>query len=89
MNKTTRMQILVKPSKKTFRLYKDEEGRLIAELTSPPTKGKANKELLQKLAKKLECRVNLVRGHASTTKVVEVSLSQDELEEKLNRVFGG
>lgn len=85
MSVVSRVEILVKPSKKKFRLYRDEDGRIIVELTSPPAKGKANKELLQKLTKILGCPVNLIKGQTSTTKLVEVPLTQAEVEARITR----
>ncbi len=87
MTELTKLEILVKPSKKRFHIYKDVDGRIIAELTAPPTKGKANKELIQYLTKKLGCRVNLLKGHASTTKLLAIPLSPTELEKRLQNIM--
>ncbi len=83
---SSRMEVLVKPSKKRFKLYLDDDGRLVVELMSPPTKGKANKELLQNLKKKLGCNVNLVRGQTSTIKLLEFTLSETELKRRINEL---
>jgi uncharacterized protein (TIGR00251 family) len=53
-----------------------EGKKILVGLTSKPEKGKANTELVKKLAKHFglpSSRVNIVSGHRSRDKVVEIA----------------
>jgi len=85
------LDVLAKPGSKVVNISFDPvtEG-LIVSVKSPPTKGKANRELLRILRDFLEqlgcqpTRCTIVRGHASRNKIVLVTnINVAELREKL------
>jgi len=62
----------------TFRrdFVRVEGNRILIGLTSRPEKGKANTELVKKLAKHFgvpSSRVNIISGHKSRDKIVEIT----------------
>ena len=81
-------EIKVTPSsgRSTFQL--DASGKLKAFLKSPPVDGRANKELIELLAKALGCPrfdVSIIAGATSRNKKVKIhlSLTHDDLLRKL------
>ncbi len=75
------IKIKVAPGKKKrgIILEKGREGLPIVALTSHPTKGKANKELLEFLKGVFGKQVEIKRGHSSREKLICVELSEEEL----------
>ena len=56
-------------------LFKIDENRIIIGVFSRPEKGKANLELIKKLAKHLNCpssQIRIISGSKSRRKIVEV-----------------
>ncbi|MFX1533430.1 MAG: DUF167 domain-containing protein, partial [Promethearchaeota archaeon] len=63
----------------------EEDGSLLVHLKSPPSKGKANRELLQFLKNIFGASVTLVAGQTSSIKRIEVDLSLEELKKVLKK----
>ena len=73
-----RVEVTVKLHAKEARV-EEREGGLDVRLTVPPEGGRANEELIELLADHFEVSkhsVEIVRGHASRKKVVDISLWQ-------------
>lgn len=71
----TRLYLLVSPGAKQTQVTQGEDGALRVRVAAPATEGKANRELLAFLARRLEVarwRVLLVQGMGSRHKVVEI-----------------
>jgi uncharacterized protein len=69
------VSVRVKPNSKKPRIERAEDGTLVAYLRSPPVEGKANQELIARLAERFgipKSRVRIKSGLASKTKLVEV-----------------
>ena len=82
----TQLNLKVKPSSNEFLIKEVNPWRnqLNIEVSSPPQKGKANKELIQKLGETLGKEIELVSGERSSTKKILVrNINEDELREKL------
>jgi uncharacterized protein len=64
-----------------------QEGAIRLKLTSPPVEGRANEECLEFLAELLEVKkgqIDIVRGHKSRKKIVQVDgLTRERLETRL------
>jgi uncharacterized protein len=70
------LQIKVKPSSKNPRLERAPGGALTVYLKSPPVEGRANDELVARLAEHFgvpKSRVRIKSGLASRTKLVEIA----------------
>ncbi len=68
-------QVKVKPNSKRQTIEESEDGTLIVHLKSPPVDGKANKELIDLLAKKFnvpKSKIIIKSGLSSKTKVIEI-----------------
>ena len=68
------LQIKVKPNSQQQRIAEKPDGTLTVYLKSPPVDGKANKELIALLAKKLDVPKSQIRiksGLASRSKLIE------------------
>ncbi|MGC9970791.1 MAG: DUF167 domain-containing protein [Bryobacteraceae bacterium] len=69
------VSVRVKPNSKKPRIERAEDGALIAYLKSPPIEGKANQELIARLAERFgvpKSRLRIKSGLASKTKLIEV-----------------
>ncbi len=82
-----RFEVHARPRAKKSQLMGVREGRLDVSLAAPPVDGAANEELVRTLAKVLgvpRSRVQVVRGEASRTKLVEVQgLDENEVRTRL------
>ena len=82
-----RFEVHARPRAKKSQLMGVREGRLDVSLAAPPVDGAANAELVRTLAKVLgvpRSRVQVVRGEASRTKLVEVQgLDENEVRTRL------
>ena len=70
------VEIKVKPNAKKPRLEPGPDGGLIAYLKSPPVAGKANQELIERVAEHFgvpKSRVRIKSGLASRNKRVEIA----------------
>lgn len=91
------IDVLVKPKSKVITISFDPfNERFIVAIKSPPTRGKANKELIDILKGYLEdlgyrlARLAIVRGHTSRNKIVLISgINPVELREKLKALSRG
>ncbi len=78
------IHVKVKPNSRKQGIIGVENGFIIINLESPPIRGKANKELLKLLKKKLKARVTLISGSKSREKMLLVEgLSANEVKERL------
>lgn len=68
------MKILieVKPKSRIESVEKLNNGRYLVRVKAPRVKGKANKAVIKILRKHFDLPINIVSGHNSTLKVVEV-----------------
>jgi uncharacterized protein (TIGR00251 family) len=69
------VSVRVKPNSKNPRIEQAEDGTLTAYLKSPPIQGKANQELIARLAESFgvpKSRLRIKSGLASRTKLVEI-----------------
>jgi len=70
-----RLTIYVKTLKDETKLLSESDGTLTMHVTAPPTKGKANREIMKWLSKKLRTsssNVRLIAGFHSETKTIEI-----------------
>lgn len=73
-------QLLAKPNAKPQKLVTESDGTLTAYLKSPPTDGKANKELIELLAKSFgvtESQVTIKSGASGRIKRVDIDTDDD------------
>lgn len=69
------LSVKVKPNSKQPRIEEDASGALTVHLKSPPVEGKANEELIARLAERFgvpKSRVRIKSGAASRTKRVVI-----------------
>ena len=69
--------VKVKPNSKKQTIEESADGSLTVHLKSPPVDGKANKELIELLAKKFDVPKSHIRiksGLSSRTKLIEIDL---------------
>ncbi|NJN41255.1 MAG: DUF167 domain-containing protein [Flammeovirgaceae bacterium] len=69
-----KIRIRVKPNSREQKIEEDEQG-LIVRLKSSPTKGKANEELIDLLAKRYDVRKNQITiksGTSNKLKLIEI-----------------
>jgi uncharacterized protein len=82
-----RFEVHARPRAKKSKLMGIREGRLDVSIAAPPVDGAANEELVRTLAKALgvsKSSVQVVRGDASRTKLVEVvGLDENEVRARL------
>jgi uncharacterized protein (TIGR00251 family) len=70
------VSVRVKPNSKQPRIEQAADGGLTAYLKSPPIEGRANEELIARLAERFgvsKSRVRIKSGLASKTKLVEIA----------------
>ena len=68
-------QVKVKPNSQKQSIEELEDGSLMVHLKSPPVDGKANKELIELLAKKFavpKAKINIKSGLSSKIKLIEI-----------------
>jgi hypothetical protein len=71
-----RLKLHVKTMSRETQLVNEPDKTLTLHVTAPPTKGKANREIVKWLAKKLDVsssQVRIIAGLYSNSKVVEVN----------------
>ena len=72
-------QVKVKPNSRKQNIEESTDGSLTIHLKSPPVDGKANKELIEVLAKKfdvLKSQIRIKSGLSSKTKLIEIDTNQ-------------
>ena len=78
-----RLTIFVKPLKNETKLIVEPDGTLTMHVAAPPVKGKANREIIKWLAKKLgtqSSNVQLIAGFQSNLKTIEINgLTETEI----------
>ena len=70
------MTVHVKPLRNETKLICEPDGTLIIHVAAPPVKGKANREIVRWLSKRLRrssSKVQLVAGFHSNVKVIEIT----------------
>lgn len=76
----TNITLAVSTGKRQFALkWNEQEQQLHVEATSQPEKGKANKEILQKLKKLFKSETIIVSGMTSRKKVIQVALDNEQV----------
>jgi len=72
-------QVKVKPNSRKQNIEESTDGSLTIHLKSPPVDGKANKELIELLAKKfdvLKSQIRIKSGLSSRTKLIQIDTNQ-------------
>ncbi|MGK7914337.1 MAG: DUF167 domain-containing protein [Prochloraceae cyanobacterium] len=72
-----RIQVKVKPNSKQQKIEESADGSFLVRLKSPPIDGKANKELLELIAKKFHIsrsQITIKSGLSSKNKLIEISI---------------
>ena len=80
------LRIQVKPSSKTDEIIRDSDGSLKVKIRAQPIEGKANKYLVEFLAKKLglsKSQVNLLKGESNSFKTLEIDATEEYVNSKL------
>jgi len=72
------MKIIIKakPNAKEEKVQKIDESNYLVFVKEPPVKGKANSAIIKLLAEYFKItppRINIVSGHASKQKIIEIS----------------
>jgi uncharacterized protein len=73
---SSRLTIFVKPLKNETKLFSEPDGTLTMHVAAPPTKGKANREIVKWLSKTLgtpSSNVQLIAGFHSSMKMIEIT----------------
>ena len=72
------IQIKVKPGARSSMLEEAGDGTWLARLKSPPVDGKANKELIELVAERFNCRksaVSIKRGASGRMKLIKIEIA--------------
>jgi len=84
----TKISLRVYPSTNRSEVVGFRNGVLQVNVSAPPTKGKANRELITVLSQLLEIgkgSVNIIKGHTNRNKIVAIDgLSQEEVMKRLS-----
>ncbi len=75
MSSTMRLTLFIKPSRNRTELICESDGTLTMHVTAPPVKGKANREIIKWISKRIgkpSSHVRLIAGAHSQTKVLEI-----------------
>lgn len=87
MNETASVSVAVHPNAGRNEVLGFEEGVLRVRIAAPPVKGRANRELIDFLSKRLgvsKGSVTIVKGLTSRKKVIAIEgLRQDEIAKRL------
>jgi hypothetical protein len=82
-----KFSVQIKPNSRKTELIVESDGTLIMNVAAPPTDGKANREIVRWLAKKVRrpsSEVRLIGGLHSRTKIIAVlNIKSDELKKNL------
>ena len=76
MSNGVRLTLNVKPLRSETKLLCEPDGTLTIHVAAPPVKGKANREIIRWLSKRLQTsssNVQLVAGVYSNVKVIEIT----------------
>ena len=72
-----KIKVTVKPNSKQQKIEESADGSLIVRLKSPPVDGKANRELIEMLAKQFKVtksQISIKSGLSSKNKLVEINI---------------
>jgi uncharacterized protein (TIGR00251 family) len=75
MAKSCRLNLKISPNARANEVVGIQEGIIPIKIKAPPVKGKANIELIDYLSKLLDIsksNVDIIRGHTSRNKTVEI-----------------
>lgn len=81
-----KIRIVANASKE--RIKKEEPIKLY--ITSPPIDGKANKSIISFFSKKLKIsksKITIVKGEKSKEKILDIDISEEELNKKLSLIW--
>jgi uncharacterized protein (TIGR00251 family) len=84
------LRIKVKPNSKTDEIIREADGSLKVKIRAQPVEGKANKYLLDYLAKVLDLpksNVSLLKGESNLFKTVEINAEERYVTNALNNVI--
>ena len=73
-----KIKVTVKPNSKQQKIEESADGSLIVRLKSPPVDGKANRELIEMLAKQFKVtksKISIKSGLSSKNKLVEINIA--------------
>ncbi len=74
----------VKPDSRKFEVAWDAKNcRLKASVTEKPERGSANRQLVDGLSKLLDAQVEILRGKTGRRKLLRISLTPDEIRQKV------
>lgn len=82
----TEFYVKVSPGKESFSVERGSYPRVM--LTEEAENGRANAELTSKLAEVLGEKPGIVSGHKSRRKKLKIDLEQEELEQRLEEMYG-
>jgi hypothetical protein len=84
------LRIKVKPNSKTDEIIREADGTLKVKIRAQPVEGKANKYLLEYLAKVLglpKSSLSLLKGESNSFKTVEIDATEQSVLNILNAVI--
>ena len=86
-----RLTIQVKPRSKATELISEPDGTFTMRVSAPPIEGRANREIIKWISKKLRLsssEVRILSGVYSNTKIIEIiGVNNIEIAEKLGIVL--
>ncbi|MEA5510695.1 DUF167 domain-containing protein [Crocosphaera sp. UHCC 0190] len=77
-----KLQVKVKPNAKQQKIEESADGSLIISLKSPPVDGKANRELIEILAKRFnvsKSQILIKSGASSRHKLIDIETRNEEI----------
>jgi len=80
------LRIKVKPNSKTDEILREADGSLKVKIRAQPVEGKANKYLLNYLAKTLslpKSSLSLLKGETNSFKTIEIDANEEYVSKKL------
>lgn len=83
-----KLKIHVSPGKKEFKIkgIREFSDALNVDVSAPAQDGKANEELVEKLAEFFQSAVKIVSGNTSRDKFIELDLNKAEFKAKLKKI---
>ncbi len=82
-----RIEVRLRPRASSSRVTGERDGRVTVRVTAPPVDGKANRALIELVARRLgvaRSRVSIVRGEKSRDKLLEVEgVGEDQARSRL------
>lgn len=87
MKENSRLNLKITPNARVNEFIGVQDGIVCFKIKAPPTEGKANQELVNYLSRLLgipKSRLEIIRGHTSRNKAVEIiGLSAEEISLRL------